>query len=349
MKMKAVVVRETGGPEVLKIEDLPIPAPGDDQVLVKVHACGICRHDILVREGILKGKVSYPLVLGHEISGEVIENGKHAKKFKSGDRVICIPWSHLCGKCKYCRTGRNAYCPEGVFMGDTGLNGGYAEYVVIDEYNLVSLPDQISAEKASFIACSMTTAFNAVVITGKVAPNDTVLVTGASGGVGIHAIQFAKLSGGKVIAQAIESYAVDILYKYGADEVVITKPGEDFTSRIKDLTEGYGVDVVIDSVGTPTFKSALGSLVPYGRWVFFGQITGDFIQFSPAQIFLKGLTILSTLGFSKEHFESVVRLVGEGKVEPVLAKTFPLKEVAKAHMAFQSNKVIGKTVLTISK
>jgi len=347
--MRAVVVRETGSSDVLKIEEIKTPSPGDGQALVRVDACGVCRHDILVRKGIFRKNVSYPVVLGHEISGEIVSTGKNFKEFKCGDRVVCLPWSNLCRICKFCRTGRNASCPDAILIGDTGLNGGYAEYVIIDDYNIVKLPEQISADEASFISCAIGTVFNAVIDIGKVTPRDTVLVTGANGGLGIHAIQFANLSGARVIAHGVSANVKNELCKYGVDEVVITKRGEDFSQIINDLTDGNGVDVVIDCVGTSTFKSVLKSIAHYGRWVFCGQISGDFVKLSPAQIFLKGINLLSTYGSTKEHLESAVKLVAQGKIKPVIAKRFSLADAKNAHDILEAGGNAGRIVLTVFK
>lgn len=347
--MRAVVVRETGGSDTLRLEDVEIPTPEDGQVLVKVDACGVCRHDILVREGIFRQNVSYPVILGHEISGEIVLTGKNIKEFKPGERVVCLPWGNLCRICKYCQTGRNASCKDAILIGDTGLNGGYAEYVVIDEYNLVGIPDCISSADASFISCAIGTVFNAVIDIGKVTPRDTVLVTGANGGLGIHAIQLAVLSGAQVLAHAVSADTVNELYKYGVDKVILTNRGEDFSPMIHDFTDGNGVDVVIDCVGTPTFKSVLKSMAQYGRWVFCGQITGDFVKLSPAQIFLKGINLLSTYGSTKEHLESAIRLVAQGKIKPVIAKKFSLEDARAAHDALEAGGNAGRIVLTIPR
>jgi len=346
--MWAVVAKETGASDVLTLVNIEIPVPGEGQVLVKVEACGVCRHDVLVRQGIFRQNVSYPVILGHEISGKIVSTGKKLKKFKTGDRVVCLPWSNLCCVCKYCQTGRNASCQDAILIGDTGLNGGYAEYVIIDEYNLVNLPDQVPYDEASFISCAIGTVLNGVIDIGKVTPRDTVLVTGANGGLGIHAVQLALLSGAKVIAHVTSADAMDELLNFGVEKVIFTDRGEDFSPIIDELTNGDGVDVVIDCVGTPVFRPVLKSMAQYGRWVFCGQVTGDFVKFSPAQIFLKGINLLSTYGSTKEHLESAVRLVKDGKIKPVIAKRFSLENAKAAHDALESGGNAGRIVLTIS-
>ena len=347
MKMKAMVIRESGGPEVLKMESIDVPDLGPEEVLVKVHACGVCRHDALVRNGAFKQLVSFPVIPGHEIAGEVAAVGKKVENFQLEDRVAVYPFHNLCGKCKYCRTGRDPSCPDAILLGDTGLTGGYAEYIVVNAYNLVPLPESVGMAEGAILSCAIGTSLVSVRDVGKVTLGDNVLVTGAAGGLGVHAVQLAKLCGGRVIAETIWKDAVDVLGSIGADEVILHKPDEDFASKVMDVTDGYGVDVVIDGVGSPTFRGVRHALALYGRWVFLGQVSSGFVQFSPAQIFLAGVNILSTRGHNKQHLEDVVRIVKEGRIKPIVSKKFPLENAREAQEAMEAGDTVGRIVITI--
>ncbi|MBV8913898.1 MAG: zinc-binding dehydrogenase [Acetobacteraceae bacterium] len=217
------------------------------------------------------------------------------------DRVATSQHAHVCGHCRYCRGGREPLCAEEVFLGDVGLNGGYAEYLAIDADGVVPVPDGVDARAASIASCAIGTAYHAVVVIGAVRPGDAVLVTGASGGVGLHAVQIAKAAGSVVLAASSSPGRATALRQAGADHLVLHGRGEDYFGQVRDLTAGEGVDVVIDTVGTPVFQSARRSLARGGRWVMVGQLTGDFVPFNPAQLFLKGIQLLSSTSVTREE------------------------------------------------
>jgi len=344
--MRAVVINEPGSVDVMKLQDINKPRASGSDVLVKVHACGICHHDLLVRDGTLKRGISMPLILGHEVSGEVVEVGESVQKIKVGDRVAGS-WYHVCGRCRYCRFGMEQFCSEAELLGDRNLNGGYADYVLIGEETVACVPDNVSFEEAAVATCALGTALHAVKYVGEVKVGDTVLVTGASGGVGIHALQLAKIAGAYVIAHTTSEVKREKLLAYGADVVIRTDPGEDFSPDVRKATCGSGVDVVIDNVGTPVFKSVLRCLHPGGKWVMVGQVTGEFVGFNPAQLFLRGINMLSVMGTTRYQLEEALRLVSNKTVTPVIDSVFPLDKVHDAHHKLESTNVIGRILLLI--
>src|SRR5438105_15086454 len=196
--MKAIVQRATGGVDVLVMEDVAKPRPRARDAIVRIKACGVCFHDIVVRNGTMKAGVEMPLIPGHEIAGIVDEVGSDVTRVEPGDRVATTQRYHVCGMCRYCRGGLETLCPERRFLGDHGMVGGYAEFVAVEEDQVVRIPDSVTDEQAAIAACSIGTAFNGVRDVGRVAIGDCVLVTGAGGGVGVHALQLARLAGAYV-------------------------------------------------------------------------------------------------------------------------------------------------------
>src|ERR1044072_3036876 len=198
--MKAMVVRAPGGTDVLKIETIADPTPGPKDVVIKIGACGVCFHDIVTRNGTLKYGVQMPVILGHEISGTVVDVGRDVRGFKTGDKVATVQRYHICGSCRHCRTGKETLCPDRKFTGDAGMVGGYAEYIAVEDDNVSLVPDGVALQDASIVACAIGTILNAMREVGKLSAGESALVTGAGGGLGMHAVQLARLPRGFVLA-----------------------------------------------------------------------------------------------------------------------------------------------------
>ena len=160
--MKAMVVRAPGGTDVLKMETIPDPTTGPKDVVIKVDACGVCFHDIVTRNGTLKFGVQMPCILGHEISGTVVDVGRDVRGFKKNDRVATVQRYHICGSCRHCRMGRETLCPERKFTGDAGMVGGYAEYIAVEDDNIALVPEGVALQDASIVACTVGTILNAM-------------------------------------------------------------------------------------------------------------------------------------------------------------------------------------------
>jgi acryloyl-coenzyme A reductase len=343
--MKALVVREPGPPSVMKMESVPDPRAGQKDVIIKVDACGVCMHDIATRSGDLKFGVKMPLILGHEISGTVVDLGADVRDFKIGDRVTTAQRYHICGSCRYCRTGRETLCADRKFTGDWGMVGGYAEYVAIEDDNVAKVPDGVPLDLASIVSCAIGTIYNALVDVGDLKAGETALVTGAGGGLGMHAVQFARLAGARVIAVTTSPDKTELVRKMGAHEVIEAKRGEDFSAAVLDLTGGEGVDVAIDNVGTKVFTSVRRSLAQGGRWLMIGQLTREFVQFNPAQFFMKGISLLGPTSTTRRQLEDCLELVARGVLKPIVSDSMPLEDAAIAHELVSQGKPIGRILL----
>ena len=354
--MRAVVMYEPGGLDALKIVDIDRPKPGPGQVLIKVAAAGVDAHDVIVRSGIRKMGVAYhdvtvhrnggaehkkAHILGHEISGIVEEIGSQVTTVKPGDRVACKQLSS-CGICKLCRSGNETRCNRFV-----GNEGGYAEYVAINEDGVVKVPDDIDLKTSAMFACAIGTALHAVKAVGKVQIGENVLVTGASGGVGIHALQLCKSAGARVITVTSSPDKAPFLKQYGADEV-ISAPDLNFHEQVKELTDGEGVDVVVDCVGAPTFPSGFRSIAKAGRYLFVGAIDSNEIHISPALIFRKAISIHGPASTTRQELKDVFTLVQRKQVKPVFAGEYALEEAAIVHKLLEERKITGRALLVPS-
>jgi D-arabinose 1-dehydrogenase-like Zn-dependent alcohol dehydrogenase len=343
--MRALVVRHTGGTDALKLEEIPRPALRENDVLIKVEACGVCFHDVVTRNGTMKRGVEVPFIPGHEVSGTVVEVGPRVRDFKPGDQVATAQRRHICGRCGFCRSGQETSCEEREFLGDAGLNGGYAEYVCVEDDNVALVPHGVALDAASVVACAIGTELNAIRDVAQVKVGERVLVSGAGGGLGIHGIQLARLSGAIVYAVTTSEEKAETIRDHGAHHVIVTPRGADFSPELKKLTDGEGVDVVIDNVGSVLFEPTRRSLGMGARWIFVGQLTGEFVKLNPAQLFFRNIQIKSAKSTSREQLRDCLALVAKGLVKPVIQERWPLERGPEAQALVESGRTIGRILL----
>lgn len=341
LAVKAVVLESFGAPEVLQVKDVPEPEPGYGQVLIKVAGCGVCYHDLLTREGVIRYGVELPLIPGHEIAGEIVEVGPGVSEFQVGDRV-CTLIMATCGECEACLKGEDNRCERRIMFGHRN-DGGYAEYVVAPARAIAKVPDGISLTEAAILGCGVGTSYRALNVAG-VRGGETVLVTGAGGGTGLHTVQLARAFGARVIAATTSEEKVERIKQYGADEVILNPDGS-FHQAVRDLT-GSGVDVVIDHVGSPVWHSTIRSVKDGGRICFIGQVSGESIDFNPGLIILRAISLIGTKGASAVDLKRVIQLVEMGRVKPVIDDVLPLEEAAEAHRRLAHRRAAGRLVLT---
>ena len=339
--MKALVVKEFGGPLIL--EDVPIPQPKPDEALVRVKACAVDQFDLTIRDGKFAQAIKPPIILGHEISGVVEAVGSHVTAVSVGDRVNSTLYL-TCGKCRYCLTGRETICAD--FKGYVGIHtpGAYAEYTTIPEVNLVKLPDSISFAHGSVISNAIGTPFHALTKRARLQPNERVIITGAGGGVGIHALQLARMMGAFVMAVDIGEEKLSLARELGADIVFDASTG-DFSAAAREWTNSEGADVIIELVGTKTFDSSIKSLARGGRMVIIGSHTGTTLTVSPQAMIANEWEILGSRNASKRELVEVVNLVAEGRIKPIVTGMYPLEEAEALHQRLRNQEIIGRVVL----
>lgn len=320
--MKAIRPKQTGGPEVLQVEDAPIPTPGPNQALVRVTAAGLNYIDVYHRTGLYP--MLHPIPMGLEGAGVVERLGEAVFGVKIGDRVA---WS--------------------------GVPGSYAEYVVAPVDKLLPVPHGISTETAAAIPLQGMTAHYLTTTVFPLGKAHTILLHAAAGGVGLLLIQLAKRLGARVIGTASTEAKAALAEGVGADHVIDYATTTDFAAEVKRLTAGRGVDVVYDSVGQSTIDGSLDSLAPRGMLVLFGQSSGPVGPIDPLRL-ARGsyfLTRPSLPHYTATRDELLMRaddvfgLVARGELRVRIDKTFPLAEAAEAHRALTARATTGKVLL----
>ena len=341
--MRAVVTERAGDYDVMRVTDVPVPVLGPREVLVRNAASGVCYHDHLIRSGVMKRGITFPLILGHEGAGVVEAVGEAVRSLRPGDRVACTQWTETCGLCRYCRTNREPLCAERKFFGHD-RDGTYAERFKIQEDSLLPLPAEIPFEDGAILSCAIGTVLAAIRDVGRTQAGEVVLVTGAGGGLGVHAIQVAKLCGASVIAQTTSPEKAEIIRSMGADEVVVAREGR-FADEVRRLARGEGVDVVCDNVGAPVFQEALRATARGARYVLVGELTGEQVTFNTARLFLKGVSLLSTTSTSRTQLADTIELVRARKLRPIITERFRLDEAPRVHRLMVDRKLSGRVVL----
>lgn len=336
--MKAIVLREFHSP--LKIEEVGVETKlGADEVLLKIEMTGVCYRDILTVDGYFP-KTRLPIIIGHEICGRIVELGERVEGFKRRDKVAGLTYIP-CSMCSECIQGRENICRRRLWFGED-LDGSYAEYLKTDYRSLVKTSEEVSDEAAAIAACVVGTLIHALKIRGGLSEGEKVLITGASGGVGVHAIQLAKSYGAEVIAVTGRAEYSDILYKIGADQVVISKDGI-FSNIVKNLTNDVGVDMVLDCVGA-TILESLKSVKWGGRIIQVGNIKPQPIPFMAGQIILKEVSIAGSISCTKKELVEALDLIVRGFVKPIVS-VLPLEHAEQAHRIVRERKHFGRILL----
>jgi NADPH:quinone reductase-like Zn-dependent oxidoreductase len=343
--MRAIVMHRRGGPEVLTFEPaFPEPAVGPDDVLIRVRACGLNRVDIFTREGEQGVRPPLPHILGMEVAGDVVALGQSVRGVQVGERVL-VPPSTPCGACEWCRRGAANICPNQQVLGRT-RHGGYAELVAVPAAGLLPLPAGLSYQQAAAIVVGFGTAWHMLVTRARVQPGETVLVLAAGSVVGTAAIQVAKHLGCQVIATASSDEKLAKAQALGAD-AVINYAQERFDRRARRLTDGRGVDVVIEHVGADTWQHSVAAVAPRGRIVTCGSTTGRWGNTDLWSLFGKEISLLGSFGATREELLALLPLVVDGVFEPIIDRTFPLEQAADAHRYMAERQQFGKLVLAV--
>ena len=321
--MKAVRVKEYGGPEVMSYENMDMPELGEHDALVKIEASGINYIDTYQRSGLYQ--IPLPATLGLEAAGTVEEVGSGLSQFNVGDRV--------------------AY---------TSVPGAYAEYAAVPQAKLVGLPDSVSFNEGAAAMLQGCTAHYLCKSTFPVKDGDHCLIHAAAGGVGLLLIQMVKNAGGFVIGTCSTKAKAELARAAGADEVILYSE-QDFEEEVKQITHGKGVGVVYDSVGKATFEKSINCLSRLGYMVLYGNASGPVTEFNPATLGPKGslfLTrpILFDYTADRQSLEwrsgDVFKWIGDGSLKLRIEHFFPLAEAQEAHRALEGRETTGKVILT---
>jgi NADPH:quinone reductase-like Zn-dependent oxidoreductase len=340
--MKAVRIHEFGGPEVLIYEDIPDALPRKDQVLIRVRACALNHLDIWVRNG-LPG-VKMPHILGSDIAGEVAEVGEYVSGFKSGQRVIVSPM-HYCGHCAKCVAGLQNQCREFTVLGNA-VDGGNCELIAVPAPNVIPIPDSLDFNQAASVPLVFLTAWHMLVGLARVRPGQSVLVLGGSSGVGIAAIQIAKLFHCRVITTAGSEAKLAKARDLGAD-FSIDHYKQKISDEVRKITNKEGVDIVIEHVGAATWDESMKSLKTGGTLVTCGATTGPNVAIDLRHLFARQLSLLGSYMGTMGELHEVLGHVFAGRLKPVVDRIFPLSEIRAAHEHLEKSQMFGKVVVTL--
>jgi alcohol dehydrogenase len=323
--MKAAVIEKQGGLENLVYRDWPDPIPRDGEVLVKVRGCGLNHLDIFVRRGMPGFPVPMPFISGGDIAGEIAAIGGGVSGWQVGDRVALHPVTH-----------------EGM-MGEEIL-GGMAEYVRVPAENLIRIPANVDFATAAAVPIAYGTAIRMFFEIGQIKPSDTILILGASGGVGIACLQLAKMIGATVIAAAGSDEKCERLQQLGADHT-INYARDDFSRETWRLSDKKGVDVVVNYTGGDTWVPSLRTLKPRGKLLTCGATAGYQTDNDMRFIWVRELRVLGSNGYSKENIATALEHVAAGRVNPVIGRRLPLSEAREAERLIEDRSFLGKIVL----
>lgn len=324
--MKAAVFY--GPDQPLKVEEVPDPTPGPEEVLVKVAGCGVCHTDLhYIDHGVPTFKQP-PLILGHETSGTIAGIGSSVGGWQEGDRVL-LPAVYGCGQCAMCRTGRENVCERMVMFGNN-VDGGYAEYILAPAKDVLALPEEIPLVAGAIIADAVTTPFHAVVNRGRVRPGDRVVVFGC-GGIGLNVVQIAAALGASVIAVDVIDEKLQWAQRLGAEKTLNSKEYERVDKEIRKLTGG-GADIGFEAIGNPTTQAqTFASLRTGGRFVMVGY-SAEKMSLDAGRVMYREMEIIGSLGCRAVDYPRVLDLarLGKIKVEELVTATYPLDEINSA-------------------
>ena len=342
--MKAIVMRQHGDPSVLHYEEYPEPAIGANEVLVRVRACALNHLDLWVRRGLPGVAIPMPHIPGSDVAGEVARVGANVCTVRIGQKVVLAP-GVTCGHCPACIAGNDNRCREFTNLGYK-IDGGCAEYVRCPEINCMPYPENLDWINAAAVPLVFLTAWHMLINRAQLQPAEDVLVLAAGSGVGIAAIQIAKFFGARVIATGGSDEKLAKAKRLGADEVIHHGTME-IDKEVRKLSGNRGVDVVVEHVGAATWEKSVKSLAPGGRLVICGATTGYDAKLDLLFLFTRQLSLLGSYMGTKDELRTVLKLVAQGRLEPVVDKVFPLEECAAAHKYLEEGKQFGKVVLSV--
>ncbi|HLI87628.1 MAG TPA: NADPH:quinone oxidoreductase family protein [Ktedonobacteraceae bacterium] len=323
--MKAIRIHETGGPEVMHLEEIETPVPGENEVLIKVAAAGINYADLMRRQGTYLTRTRTPATLGLEVAGTVAALGPGVSSPAPGTRVVSI------------------------------VDGGYAEYAVANAGMVIPIPEALDFVHAAAFPIQGLTAYQLLRDAARLQPGESVLVQAAAGGVGTLAVQLARLmQAGKVIGTASNASKLDLVRQLGADTAIdYTK--DNWVEEVKAATDGRGADIILEMVGGTIGEQSLRCLAPFGRMVVFGAASGQAVQFTGRQLMYRNQAIIGYwLSAWMQRTDRIAAAASElmqflaaGKLRIIVGQTFPLAQAAEAHRAIAERRTTGKVVLLV--
>jgi D-arabinose 1-dehydrogenase-like Zn-dependent alcohol dehydrogenase len=341
--MKAMLLEQFN--QDLKWSEVPDPEPKSDEVLIRVRANGVCATDLKMMDGIVS-TVTLPHILGHEVAGEIEQVGADVPGLKIGDHVTVYP-TLGCGYCDACRHGIENLCLSAPRTGFE-TNGGFAQYMVTRGVNAIKVSPDMPFEEAAILPDAVAAVYYALTQRAKVTVGETVLVIGV-GGLGIHALQIARIAGAKAIAVDVVPEKLQAAKDLGAHAVINSRE-EDLCERVMDLTDGQGADVVAEVVGgsmvTEILKQSLSCIRIGGRLLVLGYTYGEMLEVDTADVIYGQWSMLGTRASRLQDVVEVARLAESGLLKPIVSGRYPLQEANQALATLRETSPLGRLVLT---
>ena len=339
--MKAATL--TGIGRKIETTEKPKPDVGPDEVLIEQTLTGICYRDLLTQQGFFP-RVKIPITPGHEITGTVVAVGKNVTEFSVGQRVSSLIYEP-CGECEFCRSGRENLCRNKKTFGEI-LDGSYAQFIKANRRSLIKVPEGVSEEGAAIAACVTGMLYHALVVEGGLTSGKTVLITGAGGGIGSHAVQLARALGGHVIAETSSQWKAERISALGAEMIV--SAADDFDRSVKKEYPD-GVDITLECVGKWTFSKGLRALGNGGRVVVVGNVVPDPVELPLGLIILKGNSIVGSISSTRSDVSRVMEMEREGKIKPIIDRKVRLENVEEAYAEIREKRNFGRVMLDLSE
>jgi NADPH:quinone reductase-like Zn-dependent oxidoreductase len=347
--VKVVLFRQHGGPEVLEYSDFPTPEPKPGNALIRLHAAALNRVDVMVRHGWPGLKLEMPHINGADGAGEIAAFGEGTPQGEIGDLrlgdPVVINANLGCGNCEFCLAGKDNLCRSWNLLGET-VRGTYAEYVSVPIRQLYRLPRDFDHHQAAAAALVYQTAWHSLIGRGQLQPGETVLIVGAGGGVNTASVQIAKFVGARVIVVGSSAKKLELAESIGADILIDRSQESDWSKAAFLATNKRGVDVVVDNVGV-TFMQSLRALRKGGRLLTVGNSAGPKFEIDNRYLFARHLSIIGSTMSTLEEFREVMDLIVSGKLKPVMDKSFPLRDAARAQERLWNHENFGKITLDI--
>jgi NADPH:quinone reductase-like Zn-dependent oxidoreductase len=340
--MLAVRFHDHGGPDVLTLEEAPDPSTSPGRVVVRVRACALNHLDLWQRRGLERVVIPLPHISGADVAGEIAAVGDGLADLKVGERVMLQP-GLSCGRCPRCLAGQDNLCPAYDVLGYQS-DGGYAELVSVPAANVIRIPDATDFVTAAAFPLAFLTAWHMLHTHARVTSQDTVLVLAAGSGVGQAAVQVAAVAGATVIATAGGDAKLERARQIGAHHVVDHYRG-DLVKEVRRLTNGRGVDVVVEHVGAATWERSVRCLARGGRLVTCGATTGHATTLDLRHLFARQLSLIGTYMGTKAELLRAADLFARGQFQPAIDRTYPLADAAEAHRRLEASQQFGKIVL----
>jgi NADPH:quinone reductase-like Zn-dependent oxidoreductase len=340
--MKAVRMHESGGVDKFVYEDAPDPQPSHNDVLVRVKGCALNHLEAWAAKAPAGTAFSTPRILGSDVAGVVEALGDGVRGWEVGAPVMLHP-GISCHQCGACLSGRDNLCPSYRLIGQ-GYDGGLAELVAVPAVNLIRKPENLGFEDAAAIPLTFVTAWHMMLTRAGLRRGDTVLVNAAGSGVGVAAIQVAKLHGARVIASAGSQPKLDKARELGADDLVDYN-SQDLAEEVGRLTNGRGVDLVVENVGSTVFEASLRAMARDGRLVTCGATAGANATVNVTRLFLQHQTVLGSFMGTKAELLAAMPYFASGQLKPVVDRVYPLGEIRDAVQHMLNREQFGKIVL----